>query len=321
MPMTMGSGNLIFEPVEGWEKLPNGWAFEDAPDVAVDSKDNVYVINRSEHPVIVLDREGNFLRSWGEGFFSVGGPMETRAHAIHIGPDDSVYCVDDALHTVQKFTPEGKLLMTLGTKNQPSPKWSGQPFNGPSYAAVSPVTGDIYIAGGHGDCRIYKFSPDGKHILSWGEPGIDPGNLFRPHSVLIDKDDNIYVAEKFSGRIQVFDPNGKFLTMWNNIYTPNGMCLDSEENLFVAEEGDKDRDGPGGMGRRVSIYNLDGKLLTRLGDTKEGEGTGQFVAPHGIAVDSHGDIYVGEVSLRNRSGRGMGPPQFPRRVQKFARKR
>ena len=322
MPVTLGSGNLLFEPVEGWEKLPDGWAFQDAAGVAVDSRDNVYVLNRSEHPVIVLDREGNFLRWWGEGMFSGHGPSTTRAHGIHVGPDDSVYCVDDAFHTVQKFTPEGKLLMTLGTKNRPSPRWSGQPFSTPSNVAVSPVTGDIYVADGDSNCSIHKFSPDGRHILSWGQPGIDPGQFIRPHDVLIDKDDNVYVCSKHANRIQVFDPNGKFLAIWNNIYTPNAMCLDSEGNLFVAEEGDLDSDGPGGLGRRVSVYNLEGKLLTRLGDPKEGEEPGQFITPHGAAVDSHDDVYISEVSFANRVlGRRMDPPKLSRRVQKLARKR
>ncbi len=322
MAVTLGSGNLLFEPVEGWEKLPEGWAFQDAAGVAVDSKDNVYVLNRSDHPVIVLDRGGNFLRAWGEGMFSGHGPLTTRAHGIHVGPDDSVYCVDDALNTVQKFSPEGKLLMTLGTKNQPLHKWSGRPFNKPTNVAVSPVTGDIYVADGEYNSNIHKFAPDGKHILSWGQPGIDPGQFIKPHGVLVDKDDHVYVCSKYTHRIQVFDSNGKFLAVWNNIHTPNAMSIDSEGHLFVAEEGDHETDGPGGSGRRVSVYNLEGKLLTRLGDPKEGEGPGQFVTPHGTAVDSHGDVYVSEVSFANRVlGRKMDPPKLPRRVQKLARKR
>src|SRR5207237_10634467 len=89
MSGNLGSGNLLFEPVENWEKLPAGWEFVDVAGVAVDSKDNVYVFNRGEHPLIVFDRDGNVLRSFGEDIFS------KRTHGLHIGPDDSVYCVDD----------------------------------------------------------------------------------------------------------------------------------------------------------------------------------------------------------------------------------
>ena len=313
MTVTLGSNNLLYEPVEPWESLPEGWSLVDAGGVAVDSKDQVYIFNRGEHPVVVLDREGNFLRSWGEGM------PARRQHGIHIGPDDSVFCVDDGMHTIQKFTPEGKLLMTLGVQDQPTPRWQGQPFNRPTHIAVSPVTGNLYISDGYGNCRVHKFSPDGKHILSWGEPGIDPGQFNKPHSVVIDKDDNVYVADRENHRIQVFDSNGKFITMWNNIYKPQGICLDLEGNFIIGEDHGDD-DCPG-MGHRVSIYNLSGELLTRFGAAEEGEGPGQFIVPHGVAVDSYGDFYVAEVSYLYRKTRGWELPKLRRRVIKLARKR
>src|SRR5215475_382718 len=148
MAMRLGSGNLIFEPVEGWEKLPEGWEFIDVAGVAVDARDHVYVFNRGAHPVIVFDRDGNLLRTFGEGIFS------QRPHGIHTGPDESVYCVDDGLHTIQKFSLDGKLLMTLGSPNQPAPKWQGKPFNRPTHVAVSRVTGHLYVSDGYGNSRI-----------------------------------------------------------------------------------------------------------------------------------------------------------------------
>ena len=315
MAVELGSGNLIFEPVEGWEKLPDGWSFVDVAGVAVDSKDNVYVFNRGEHPVIVFDREGNFLRSWGEGMFG------DRTHGIHVAPDDSVYCVEDAHHAVYKFTNEGKLLMTLGTPNRPSPRWGGEPFNRPTHVAISPVTGDLYISDGYGNCRIHKYSPDGRHILSWGEPGVDAGQFICPHNVVIDKEDHIYIADRENYRIQVFDANGKFITMWNNVHRPDGICLDSEGNFFIGELNGTSfvADCPG-LGHRISIYNLEGKLLTRFGDPEEGEGPTQFIAPHAAAVDSRGDLYVGDVAYTIR-GRHMDPPRQLKSFRKFARKR
>ena len=283
--------------------------------VAVDSKDDVYVFNRGEHPVIVFDRDGNFLRSWGEDMYA------PRTHGIHIAPDDTVYCANDAMHTIQKFTPEGKLLMTLGTERSPAPVWEGQPFNRPTHAAVSPVTGDIYVSDGYGNCRVHRFSQDGKHILSWGEPGIDPGQFIRPHNVVIDNDDNIYIADRENHRIQVFDANGGFLTMWSNIHRPDGICLDSEGNFFVGElNGMGGMEGCPGLGHRVSIYNLQGKLQARFGHPDEGEGADQFIAPHGAAVDSRGDLYVGDVSFTIR-GQHMDPPTRLKCLRKFARKK
>ena len=313
MAMILGTGHLRYEPVIDWEKLPQGWSFIDVAGVAVDSHDNVYVLNRSDHPVIVFDRDGNFLRSWGEGVFS------DRTHGIYVGPEDNVYCVDDGLHTVRKFTSEGKLLLTLGTESQPAPKWAGTPFNRPTHVAVSPITGNLYVSDGYGNSRVHIFSPDGRPVHSWGEPGIDPGQFIRPHNVAIDKEDQVYVADRENHRIQVFDAKGNYLTMWNNIHRPDGICLDEEGYLYIGElNGMSGVDDAPGLGHRVSIYNLKGELQTRFGEPEEGEGPGQFIAPHGVGVDSRGDVYVGDVAYTIR-GRHLEPPRELKCLRKFRR--
>lgn len=93
----VGTGKLSYELDEGWGKLPEGWTFTQVAGVAVDQQDRVYVFNRSPHPVIILDQQGDFLSSWGEGIF-------TRPHGILIDRNNEVLCVDDADHTVRKFT-------------------------------------------------------------------------------------------------------------------------------------------------------------------------------------------------------------------------
>ena len=144
-----------------WGKLPDGWVLDDAAAVAVDSKDRVYVFNRGEHPMIVFDRDGRFLRSWGEGLFK-------RAHGLHIGPDDTLYCTDDGDHTVRQCTTEGKVLLEIGLPNKPAPYMSGLPFNRCTHTALSP-SGDIFVSDGYGNARVHKYSPNGKHLMSWGE--------------------------------------------------------------------------------------------------------------------------------------------------------
>jgi DNA-binding beta-propeller fold protein YncE len=315
MNTVVGSGNLLFEPVENWEKLPAGWEFIDAPGVAVDSRDNVYVFNRSEHPMIVLDKDGNFLRSFGEGYFS------KRTHGLHIDPDDAVWCVDDGRNLVQKFSREGQLLMSLGEPDKPSKKWGGEPFNRPTHLAISPVNGDIFVSDGYGNCRVHRFRADGSHVLSWGGPGIDAGQFIRPHNVVIDADGLVYIADRENHRIQVFDPNGKFITMWNNIHRPDGIALDRAGNFFIGELNAIDgMEGCPGLGHRVSIYNLQGQLQTRIGDPEEGEGPTQFTAPHGVAVDSEGSLYVGDVAY-TISGSKMKPPRKLKCFRKFRRVR
>ena len=315
MTTTLGGGNLLYDPIESWEQLPDGWSFHECPGVAVDSQDNVYVLTRGEHPIIVFDRDGKFLRSFGEGQFS-----EDRTHGLYMAHDDSILVADDGIHTVQKFNSKGEKLMEIGQRNHPAPRWSGQPFNRPTSAAIMPSNGDVYISDGYGNSRVHVYTGTGEYKFSWGSPGIDPGQFMRPHNIAIDANDRVYVVDREAHRIQIFDPRGNFITMWNNIHRPDAMVL-WQDNIYVGElNGMTGVDDAPGMGHRVSIFDLNGNLLARFGAPEEGEGPGQFIAPHGIAVDSRGDIYVAEVAYTIR-GRHMDPPRTPKSLKKFARKR
>ena len=308
MSVTLGQNDFTYEVLDDWARLPDGWTLKETPGVAVDSQDRVFAFTRGDHPVIVFDRDGNFLRSFGEGLFT------SRTHGMFIGPDDSVFCVDDGHHTITQFSPQGKLLMTIGAEGQPSAKWSGEPFNRPTHVAVSPRTGYLYITDGYGNSRVHKYTPDGRHVLSWGEPGVDPGQFYRPHNVAVDGDDNVYIADRENHRVQVFDADGKFQAEWHNIHRPDGLTLGPDRNIYIGELNGFD-DAPG-LGHRVSIMSRQGELLARFGDPKEGEEPGQFVAPHGIAVDSHGDIYVAEVSF-TMGGRHLDPPRELKSLKKL----
>ena len=183
--------------------------------VATDAADNVLVFNRGEHPVIVFDRQGRFLRSWGEGLFM-------RPHGITIGPDDAVYCVDDSDHTVRKFTPEGRLLLTLGTSGQrlghrrhdrrlphDSSRRPGPSICPTNLALAS--DGTMYVADGYGNARVHRFSPDGRLLGSWGEPGAGPGQFHLPHGIAVDAAGTVWVADRENSRLQLFSPAGEFL--------------------------------------------------------------------------------------------------------------
>ncbi len=312
--MPYGSGKYTYELVDGWAKYPEGWSFLDVGGISVDAQDRVYILNRSAHPVMVFDREGNFLMSWGEGLFK-------RAHGSGVGPDGSVYCTDDKNHTVRKFTPEGKLLMTLGNEDQPSDTgyvqewfdffWSlttitkgGPPFNRPTGVALS-SSGEIYVSDGYGNARVHKFAPDGTFLLSWGGPGYAPGQFRLPHNIRVDKQDRVWVPDRENSRIQIFDAQGKFLDQWENVFRPTDVCMDDEGIVYVSE-----------LCLQVSIFTTDGKLLACWGnEEKQDAETALFLAPHAIAIDSRGDLYVGDVSwTHSKVDRG------PRTLQKFARK-
>ena len=309
---TMGSGTMTYEVVEGWAQLPEGWSFKECAGVAVDSKDRVYVFNRGEHPLMVFHPDGTLESSWGEGVFY-------NPHGICIGPDGSVYCVDNGDHTVRKFTAQGELLMTLGSAGSPSTRYSGQPFNSPTHLAVSHKTGELFISDGYGNARVHRYSAEGEYIDAWGASGIDEGHFVIPHNITVDGDDNIYVADRECHRVQIFDAKGNFQGMWNNIWKACGITVGGDGNIYVAELiGDEYYTDAPDVGHRVSIYSSGGKLLTRLGDSLPGEGLCQFIAPHGIAVDSRGDIYVSEVSW-TMMGRNLDSPREMRSLQKLAR--
>lgn len=306
-----------FRVLEGWGRLPEGWRYVEAAGVAVDSRDNVYVFNRGEHPLIVFDREGNFLRSWGEGL--VG-----RAHGITIGPDGEVWLTDDGNHTIRKFTPEGRLLLTIGDPDKPATLQSGKPFNRPTHVALSPLTGDLFISDGYGNSRVHKYDPKGRHLFSWGEPGTDPGCFNLPHNIATDAEGLVYVADRENHRVQVFDAEGRYLAQINNVHRPCGLLIDRREGgtIYVGELGSDlavNQSVPN-LGGRVSILSLKGDLLGRVGDRFRGEKPGQFVAPHGVVTDSRGDLYVAEVSYTAK-GRHENPPREIRSLQKFVRAR
>ena len=214
MAIIVGTGDFKYRIAEDWAKLPEGWSFKEVGAVGVDAKDNVYVFNRGEHPVMVFDREGNFLRSWGEGQYP-------RAHGVHMGPDDSIYLTDDGGHFVRKCSLDGKVLLEIGVPGKPAPYMSGEPFHRCTHTALSPK-GEIYVSDGYGNAKVHKYSPDGKLLMSWGGPGTNPGEFNIVHNICTDADGWVYVADRENHRVQVFDGNGKYETQWNNLHRPAG---------------------------------------------------------------------------------------------------
>jgi DNA-binding beta-propeller fold protein YncE len=182
---------------------------------------------------------------------------------------------------------------------KPAPFMSGEPFHRCTHTALSPQ-GEIYVSDGYGNSRVHKYTPDGKLLLSWGEPGTGEGEFNIVHNICCDADGWVYVADRENHRVQVFDGNGKFETQWQNLHRPCGLCMPygHQPIFYVGEVGPAaavSRDIPN-LGPRVSIVDHQGKLIGRFGETPAGIELGKFLAPHGLAVDSRGDVYVGEVS-------------------------
>ncbi len=306
-----------FEAIEGWEQLPPGIELGDVAGIAVDSRDRVYLFNRGDHPVVVLDRTGVFVASWGHGVF-------TNAHGASIGPDDSLYLTDNGDHTVRKFTPDGKMLLQIGVPNQPSPFMSNAPFCRCTHTALSP-TGDIYVSDGYSNACVHKFSPDGKLIKTWGRPGTREGEFNLPHNIACDTAGLVYVADRENHRIQVFDGEGNYLRQINNLHRPCGLAITKGACpcLLVGELGPymAVNHATPNLGPRLMVLDNDGRLINRLGLDTPSTAPGAFVAPHSVALDSVGDLYVGEVIANDWAAVFPGTPRPDklRRMQKFRR--
>ena len=301
----VASGPFRYRAASNWAQWPAGWDVPEVAGLATDSQDRAFVFYRGEHPVAVFDSSGTFLYSWGQGLCS-------RPHGITIGPDDSVYLADDFDHTVRKFTPEGKLLLTLGTSGRPSDtgatsvdfrtiQQAAGPFHYPTNVAIG-RSGEIFVSDGYGNARVHKFSAGGELLLSWGSPGNGPGQFHIPHGIAVDAEGLVHVADRENSRIQRFSPDGEFLGQLADVARPCELAFDRQGRMFVAELGYRVGMWPGtsppsanATGGRVSIFGQGGEVLARFGGGERPCDAGDFLAPHDIWLDSRGAFYVAEV--------------------------
>lgn len=304
--MSEATTPMSYDVIAGWERLPGGLQRGDVTGIGVDSRDRVLSLTRQDARVMVFDREGAFQLAWGEDILS------QRPHGLTVAPDDTVYVVDEGRHAIRHFTAEGELLRTIGTpdvasdtgydgKTLASIERGGGPFNRPTNIAVAP-SGDLYVSDGYGNARVHRFDADGELVQSWGEPGDGPGELHVSHGVAVTADGRVVVADRENERLQFFTADGEFLEQWTDVQRPTNIAIDAAGRLHVAElsyragerslrRGELPNDLPG----RMSVFDDDGALLARWGGTEPCT-PGSFVAPHDVAVDSRGDVYVAELA-------------------------
>jgi DNA-binding beta-propeller fold protein YncE len=327
----VGQGAFRYRVEDRWAMYPGDGPHGEAVAVACDGRDRVFLFLRGPRPVRVHEPDGTFVTAWGEGLF-------VRPHGIFIGPDDTVYCADDFDHTVRAFTPDGRLLLTLGTRGRPSDtgatsidyrtiRRAGPPFHYPTNLAVGP-SGDLYVSDGYGNARVHRFAPDGRLLQSWGEPGSGPGQFHVPHGLAVDQDGTVYVADRENSRLQLFTPDGVYRGEWTDVARPCQLFIDRAHGwIYVAEVGF--RAGrwpgtglapPGAAGGRVSVFDRGGRLQARWGGGDNPCAPGDFFAPHGVWVDSRGDVYVAEVAMSAGGRTGLVPASC-HTLQKFVRDR
>lgn len=290
-------GKYVYRHVPSWGKLPSGWEWNHAVGVGIDSKDQIYVYNRSAHPMMVFDTEGNLLNSWGEGLFK-------SAHMVTVGPDDTLYTTDIGDHTVRRWTADGKLLLTLGTPGKPARRMSGDPFNQPTHVGLG-HDGSIYVTDGYGNARVHQFTPEGKHIRSWGEPGSGPGQFRSPHCVYIDPSNQLYVVDRENYRIQVFTAEGRYIREFQGMNRPDHIWPGDDGDLIITELGFRTGAGPDAPPQTPVTPPAGVKIMTPLGQWVGGWGMstdtpGDILAGHAAVTDSKGDLYIGETLIGAR---------------------
>ena len=281
-----------YRVVHGWPRAPEGAPFAGVAGVDVDSRNRVFIFQRTDPPILCLDGQtGKLLASWGEGRFT------EAAHGLEVDPRDNVWVVDVGHHQVFKFSPRGELLMTLGTRGTAG--LGPALFNKPTDVAVGPG-GEIYVADGYENSRVAKFSSDGTFLMDWGSRGDRPGQLNTPHGIALDGKGQVYVADRGNQRVQVFDGKGTLLRHWSSprMRRPWGLDIGADGSVFVADGGDLvHRDKK----ERILKFSPEGRLLDQWGSF--GRYDGQFYWAHDVAVSPTGAVYVCDV--------------LGRRVQKF----
>jgi len=263
-----------------------------AASLAFDSKGHLFVLTRGQPSLFEFDEQGKFIRSFGEGLF-------TRSHGLRIDKEGSIWATDVGAHTVMKLSPQGQVLLTLGTKGQRG-DWneSTHLLNEPNDIALG-RNGDIFIVQGHtpgamGDPRVLKFDKNGQFIKSWGGKGKEPGKFDVAHGVAIDAKGRLWVTDRENQRIQIFDQDGKFIKELKYTGLPCDLDIGSQ-NIYMVN----------GFAGQLLKLDLDGKVLAATG--KPGKGPGEFGEAHMIAVSRKGEIFVADSVNAN--------------VQKFVKRR
>jgi DNA-binding beta-propeller fold protein YncE len=247
--------------------------------VAFDSKGHLFVLTRGNPSLYEFDNNGKLIRSFGDGLF-------TRSHGLRIDKEGNIWATDVGAHTVMKLDPQGKVLMTLGTKGQRG-EWneSTQFFYEPNDIAIA-TNGDIFVAQGHtpgtnGNPRVLKFDKNGKFIKSWGGKGKEPGKFDVAHGLAFDGKGQLWVTDRENQRIQIFDTDGKFIKELKYAGLPCSMDI-GPQNVYMVN----------GFAGQLLKMDLEGKVLAAMG--KPGKGPGEFGEAHVLAVSPKGEIYVAD---------------------------
>lgn len=237
--------------------------------VEVDAKGNIYVLHRGEPGLVKFNAKGEYQKGWGDGLFKV-------AHGLRVDRSGNVWTTDNGNHVLRQFSPDGKLLQTLGEVGVPGPDQTH--FRAPD-DVVFASNGDLYVADS-GNGRIVHLDRNGKFLSQFGKKGKGVGEFATAHGLAIDKQNRVYVADRGNNRVQVFSRAGEFVAEWKGFGNPFGLLVVNQQ--LLVSEGDVNK---------IFHFALDsGKIVNEWGDSD------LLKLPHLMSVDKRGNLYVAEVN-------------------------
>ena len=237
--------------------------------VEVSRDGHIYVLHRGEPPLLQFNQKGEYLKGWGEGMYKV-------AHGLRTDRAGNVWTTDNGNHVLRRFSPDGKLLLTLGEVGVGG--GGDQHFKSPDDIAFS-SKGDIYVADS-GNGRIVHLDANGHFVNQWGKKGKGQGEFSTAHGLAIDQKNRVYVADRGNNRVQVFDPSGAFIAEWGGFGNPFGMLVLGKQ--LLVSEGDVNK---------IFHFGLNsGKIEEQWGDAQT------LQLPHLMSSDRRGNLYVAEVN-------------------------
>ena len=326
---------IAYDSTPNFLKLPDDIHLGEAVGVATNSKGNVFVYTRTGAPAVTVGTERTFMRGNGAARlfeFEPGGKFVREigqglygfifAHVVRVDPQDNIWVVDEGSNMVIKFTPDGRVAMTMGRKPEavrvpgpgdPAPGGGGgreggggagggqaapvgagvrgDNFNRPTDVAWD-AAGNIFVADGYGNSRVAKFDRNGKFLLSWGSRGTGPGQFNIAHTMAIDAQGNVYVGDRGNRRIQVFDGNGTFKTQFLNVGAPSAICITPGPKQYLYAS--NSNPSTGYENGEIYKMELDGRIVGRFG--KAGTQLKEFGAVHEIDCRKENEILVGEIT-------------------------
>ena len=264
-----GAPDLGYRPVPHGLQIPEDVEMGAPSAVGWTSTDRLLVFNRGPNPLMEFEPDGAFVRAWGQGDYD-------RPHGMRIDRDGHIWTTDVNADTIRKMDPEGDVLLAIDSDDTPM-------LDEPTDLAIG-LEGEIYVLVGHGRGvpRVLKFNPGGELIDTWGGPGTGPSEFDTPHSIVVDADGLVYVADRQNRRVQIFDSDGAYIKEWSYKGLPCGLFINSDGTMYMVS----------GFAGEILELDEDGRAVGANG--QPGRGLGEFGEAHYMTITPSGDIYVAD---------------------------